>query len=241
MGEAASSPQPKYQRILLKISGEFLKGRSDFGIDPSIVDRLSGEVKELHELGIQVALVIGAGNIVRGAEVQGMNRAAADYVGMVATMINALMMQGALERHGVETRVMSAIEMREVSEPYIRRRAIRHLERGLVVIFGCGTGNPFFTTDTAAALRANEIGADVLMKATNVDGVYSDDPQTNPDAVFYNEVSYQEVVSKNLRVMDTSAISLCRDNNLPILVFNLDEPGNVLKMVLGQAMGTLVH
>ena len=241
MGEAASSPQPKYRRILLKISGEFLKGRSDFGIDPSIVDRLSGEVKELHELGIQVALVIGAGNIVRGAEVQGMNRAAADYVGMVATMINALMMQGALERHGVETRVMSAIEMREVSEPYIRRRAIRHLERGLVVIFGCGTGNPFFTTDTAAALRANEIGADVLMKGTKVDGVYSDDPQTNPDAVFYNEVSYQEVVSKNLRVMDTSAISLCRDNHLPILVFNLDEPGNVLKMVLGQAMGTLVH
>ena len=241
MDEAASSPQPKYRRILLKISGEFLKGRSDFGIDPLVVDRLSGEVKELHELGVQVALVIGAGNIVRGSEVQGMNRAAADYVGMVATMINALMMQGALERIDVETRVMSAIEMREVAEPYIRRRAIRHLERGLVVIFGCGTGNPFFTTDTAAALRANEIAADVLMKATNVDGVYSDDPQTNPDAVFYKEVSYQEVVSKNLRVMDTSAVSLCRDNNLPILVFNLDEPGNVLKAVLGEPMGTLVH
>lgn len=240
-GKSAEPLKRKYRRILLKISGEFLKGSSAFGIDPEIIGRLALEIKELTQLGVQVGLVIGAGNIVRGAEVEDMNRAAADYIGMVATMINALTMQGKLEAVGVPTRVMSAIEMREVAEPYIRRRAIRHLEKSRVVIFGCGTGNPFFTTDTAAALRANEIGADILMKATKVDGVYSADPKKDPTAERYDELSYQEVVSRNLRVMDTSAVSLCRDNELPILVFNLDEPGNVLRAACGEPVGTLVH
>ena len=241
MKRTSDPPQPKYKRILLKISGEFLKGNAHCDIDSRIIERLAEEVKQLVDMGVQVGLVIGAGNIVRGSEVQGMNRAAADYIGMVATMINALTMQGTLERVGVETRVMSAIEMREVAEPYIRRRALRHLEKGRVVIFGCGTGNPYFTTDTAAALRANEIGAEVLMKATKVDGVYSADPLKDPQAVLYAQLSYQEVVSRNLRVMDTSAVSLCRDNNLPILVFNLDQPGIVLRAVLGEQVGTLVH
>ena len=237
----SANPAPRYRRILLKISGEFLKGESNFGIESSIIERLAGEVKELTRMGVQVGLVIGAGNIFRGSEVEDMNRAAADYIGMVATMINALLMQGALERIGVETRVLSAIEMREVAEPYIRRRAIAHLDRGIVVIFGCGTGNPFFTTDTAAALRANEIGAEVLMKATKVDGVYTADPKKDPSARLFEELSYQEVLSGNLRVMDTSAISLCRDNQMPILVFNLDRAGNVKRAVLGEKMGTLVH
>lgn len=241
MSDTSTEGKPRYHRILLKISGEYLKGPSDFGIDAAITDRLAREVRDLVGLGVEVGLVIGAGNIVRGAELKDMNRAQADTIGMVATMVNALIMQGALERNGVECRVMSAIEMREVAEPYIRRRAMRHLERGIVVIFGCGTGNPFFTTDTAAALRANEIGADVLMKATKVDGVYDADPMTTPGAKLYDELSYQEVVSKNLRVMDTSAVSLCRDNQLPILVFNLDQLGNVRRAVFGEAIGTLVH
>jgi uridylate kinase len=238
---SAGGDRPRYHRILLKISGEYLKGDSPFGISPVIIQRLAGEVKELHDEGVQTALVIGAGNIVRGSEVQGMNRAAADYIGMVATMINALTLQGELERIGVETRVMSAIEMREVAEPYIRRRAIRHLERGIVVIFGCGTGNPFFTTDTAAALRANEIGADVLLKATKVDGVYSADPVKDPTAVLLPNLSYQDVLARDLRVMDASAISLCRESKLPILVFNLAKRGNVRRAVHGEKIGTLVH
>jgi uridylate kinase len=233
--------RPAYKRILLKISGEYLKGDSSFGICPEIIQRLAAEVCELRAEGVEVALVIGAGNIVRGSEVKGMNRAAADYIGMVATMINALMMQGELERIGVETRVLSAIEMRAVAEPYIRRRAIRHLEHGRVVIFGCGTGNPFFTTDTAAALRANEIGADVLMKATKVDGVYSADPNKDPAAVLLPELSYQDVLARDLRVMDASAISLCRESKLPILVFNLDRRGNVRRAAHGEKIGTLVH
>ena len=236
-----SSHQPKYNRILLKISGEFLKGESEFGINPEIINRLAGEIKDVRALGVQVGLVIGAGNIIRGGEVKDMNRAQADYIGMVATMVNALMMQGALERIDVETRVMSAIEMHEVAEPYIRRRAMRHLERGIVVVFGCGTGNPFFTTDTAAALRANEIGANILMKATNVDGVYTADPRKDKSAEKYKELSYHEVVSKNLKVMDIAAVSLCRENNVPILVFNLDQPGNVMRAVCGEAIGTVVH
>lgn len=231
----------KYRRILLKISGEYLKGDSPFGIAPDVIQRLAAEIKELRDEGVEVALVIGAGNIVRGSEVKGMNRAAADYIGMVATMINALTMQGELERIGAETRVMSAIEMREVAEPYIRRRAIRHLERGMIVIFGCGTGNPFFTTDTAAALRANEIGADVLMKATKVDGVYTADPVKDPDATLIPELSYQDVLSRDLRVMDASAVALCRENRLPILVFNLDRRGNVRRAAYGEKIGTLVH
>lgn len=236
----ARSGVPKYKRILLKISGEFLRGDAQSVIDPAIMDRLVGEVRELSRLGVQIGIVIGAGNIVRGSEVKDMNRAAADYIGMVGTMINCLTMQGHLERVGVDTRVLSAIDMREVAEPYIRRRAVRHLEKGRVVIFACGTGNPFFTTDTAAALRANEIGAAILMKATKVDGVYSDDPMKNPKAKLYKSLKYQDVVSRNLRVMDTSAVSLCRDNKLPILVFNLDRKGNVLRAVLGEDIGTLV-
>lgn len=232
---------PKYKRILLKISGEFLRGDAHSVIDPDIMDRIVGEIRELARLGVQVGIVIGAGNIVRGSEVKDMNRAAADYIGMVGTMINCLTMQGNLERVGVDTRVLTAIEMREVAEPYIRRRAVRHLEKGRVVIFACGTGNPYFTTDTAAALRANEIGADVLMKATKVDGVYSDDPMKNPKAKMYKKLTYQEVVSQNLRVMDTSAVSLCRDNSLPILVFNLDRKGNVRRAVMGETIGTLVN
>ncbi|HOE95834.1 MAG TPA: UMP kinase [Candidatus Sumerlaeota bacterium] len=240
-GATDDASTPRYRRILLKISGEFLGGGAAFGIDPGVINRLAHEIKELTALGVQVGVVIGAGNLVRGSAVPDMNRAAADYIGMVATMINALMMQGALERIGVATRVMSAIEMREVAEPYIRRRAIRHLDRGEVVIFGCGTGNPFFTTDTAAALRANEIGADILMKATKVDGVYDADPAKVPGAVKFDELSYDQVVQRNLRVMDTSAVSLCRDNGLPILVFNLDQPGNVMRAVRGEKIGTLVH
>jgi uridylate kinase len=232
---------PKYQRILLKISGEYLKGDSPFGIDPEIISRIADEIKELRGEGVQVALVIGAGNIVRGSEVKNIDRAAADYIGMVATMINALMLQGELERIDVETRVMSAIEMREVAEPYIRRRAIRHLDRGVVVIFGCGTGNPFFTTDTAAALRANEVGAEVLLKATKVDGVYTADPVKDPTAELIPELSYKDVLRRDLRVMDASAISLCRENKLPILVFNLDKRGNVRRAVHGEKIGTLVH
>lgn len=243
MAQAAGEPSSeiKYRRILLKMSGEYFQGDAKFGIDLNLMDRVAEEIKELHALGVEIGLVIGAGNIVRGSEVEYMNRAAADYIGMVATMVNALMLQGVLEKLGVETRVMSAIEMNAVAEPYIRRRALRHLEKGTVVIFGCGTGNPFFTTDTAAALRANEIGADVLMKATKVDGVYTADPVKDPTARFLETVNYQEVVAKNLRVMDTSAVSLCRDNNLPILVFNLDKPGNVLRAVRGEKVGTLVH
>lgn len=234
------SAKPKYKRILLKISGEFLKGDTPFGIVPEIIGSVADQVKELTELGVEVGLVIGAGNIVRGAEVKDMNRASADYIGMVATMINALMMQGKLEKRGVETRVMSALEMHSVAEPYIRRRAIRHLERGIVVVFGGGTGNPFFTTDTAAALRANEIGAEVLMKATNVDGVYTADPRKDPDATKFDTLSYEEVLKRNLRVMDTSAVALCRENNLPILVFDLSTPGNVMRAVMGETVGTLV-
>jgi uridylate kinase len=238
---SAAAAGPRYHRILLKISGEYLKGDSPFGISPPVIQRLAEEIKELRRSGVQVAIVIGAGNIVRGSEVQGMNRASADYIGMVATMINALTMQGELERIDVETRVMSAIEMHEVAEPYIRRRAIRHLERNIVVIFGCGTGNPFFTTDTAAALRANEVGAEVLMKATKVDGVYSADPVKDPNAELIPELSYTDVLRRDLRVMDASAVSLCRENKVPILVFNLDKRGNIRRAVFGEKIGTLVH
>lgn len=234
------SPQPKYRRILLKISGEFL-GHGGFGLHEPTMLRLAGEIKQVHAMGVQIGLVIGGGNIVRGGALDYMNRAAADYIGMMATIINALTMQGILENIGVDTRVMSAIAMQEVAEPYIRRRAIAHLDRGLVVIFGCGTGNPFFTTDTAAALRANEIGADVLMKGTNVDGVYDSDPRKNANARKYATVSYQDAISMDLKVMDTSAIALCRENQLPILVFNLGTEGNVMRAVVGDSIGTLVR
>lgn len=232
--------KPKYSRILLKLSGEFLKGEQSFGLDLEIVNWLAREIKPVHDLGVQVGIVIGGGNIFRGAQALNIQRATGDYIGMVATMINALILQAALENTGVPTRVMTAIEMNQVAEPYIRRRAIRHLERGLAVIFGCGTGNPFFTTDTAAALRANEIEAEILMKATQVDGIYSADPRKDKDAVMSERISFQEVVVNNLGVMDTSAVSLCRDNNVPILVFNLKKPGNILRAVMGEKVGTLV-
>lgn len=233
-------PKPKYRRILLKLSGEFLKGENDFGIDAEVVKRLSREVVEIADLDVQIGLVIGGGNIFRGAGALNINRAAGDYIGMMATLINSLTLQAAIENLGRPTRVMSAIEVRQVAETYIRRRAVRHLERGRVVIFGCGTGNPFFTTDTAAALRANEIEADVLLKATQVDAVYSADPKKDPDAKKLDRITYQEVLSQNLGIMDASAISLCRDNNMPILVFNLNKPGNILKAVMGEKIGTIV-
>ncbi len=234
--------QPHYKRILLKLSGEALMGAQGYGIDSAVLDTIATEVKEVSGLGVQMAIVIGGGNIFRGlaATAMGMERASADYMGMLATVLNALALQNILENKGVVTRVQSAIEMRELAEPYIRRRAVRHLEKNRVVIFAAGTGNPYFTTDTAAALRAMEIGAEVIMKATKVDGVYSADPLREPSAVKYDRLSYIEVLQKNLRVMDATAISLCMDNDLPIIVFNLTASGNIMRIVSGEKIGTLV-
>ncbi len=233
---------PSYKRILLKLSGEALAGRQGYGIDPDVINGIAGEIREVVDLGVQVALVIGGGNIFRGlaASSAGMDRASADYMGMLATVMNSLAMQDALEKQGVVTRVQSAIEMQEIAEPYIRRRAVRHLEKGRVVIFGAGTGNPFFTTDTAASLRAAEIGAEVILKATKVDGVYSADPAKDPTAVRYEQLTYLEVLKRGLQVMDSTATSLCMDNNLPIVVFDLNQRGNIRKVVCGEAIGTLV-
>jgi len=234
-----SSP---YKRILLKLSGEALMGSQGHGIDLTVIDKIASEIKDIYEQGLQIAIVIGGGNIFRGlsAAAKGMERASADYMGMLATVLNALALQNTLENKGVATRVQSAIEMRELAETYIRRRAVRHLEKNRVVIFAAGTGNPYFTTDTAAALRAMEIGADVIMKATKVDGVYSADPVKDPSAVKYDRLSYLDVLQKNLKVMDATAISLCMDNSLPIIVFNLNVPGNIKKIVAGEPLGTLV-
>lgn len=234
---------PAYKRVLLKLSGESLEGASGKGgIDFNVLGRLCDELAEVNAMGIEMGLVVGGGNIFRGAKgaETGLDRPTGDYMGMLATLINALAIQAALEQRGVATRVLTAIEMRPVAEPYIRRRAIRHLAKGRVVIFGAGTGNPFFTTDTAAALRANEIGAQILLKATRVDGVYDDDPEKNPQAKFYERLDYTTVLSKRLRVMDATAISLCRENGLPILVFNLTQPGNIVKVLQGESIGTLV-
>ena len=235
-------PGARYGRILLKLSGEALQGQGGGGIDPKVIDQIAREVKDVHELGVQVALVIGGGNIFRGlkASTQGMDRATADYMGMLATVLNSLAMQDALERMGVKTRVQSAIAMQELAEPYIRRRAIRHLEKGRVVIFAAGTGNPYFTTDTAASLRAMEVGADVILKATKVDGVYDKDPLKHKDARMFQRLSYIEVLQQGLQVMDATAISLCMDNKLPITVFNMNVPGNVKRVVAGEAVGTRV-
>ncbi len=232
----------RYKRILLKLSGEALMGGQGYGIDHSILDTITSEVKEVCELGVEVAIVIGGGNIFRGlsAAAKGMERASADYMGMLATVLNALALQNILENKGVVTRVQSAIEMRELAETYIRRRAVRHLEKGRVVIFAAGTGNPYFTTDTAAALRAMEIGAEVIMKATKVDGVYSADPVKDKTATKFESLTYLDVLRKDLRVMDATAISLCMDNNLPIIVFNLNVSGNIKRIVLGETVGTLV-
>lgn len=235
--------KPIYKRVLLKLSGEALEGESGRGgIDFPTLGRFCDEVVEASRMGVEIGLVVGGGNIFRGATGQetGLDRPTGDYMGMLATVINALAIQAALEQRGVATRVLSALNIPGVAEPYIRRRAERHLEKGRVVIFGAGTGNPFFTTDTAAALRANEIGAEVLMKATKVDGVYNDDPKKNPAATRYETLDYTTVLSDNLRVMDATAISLCRENKLPILVFDLTQPGNILKALCGERIGTLV-
>jgi uridylate kinase len=233
---------PVYQRILLKLSGEALAGRQGYGIEPDVLSGIAAEIRDVVELGVQVAVVIGGGNIFRGiaASSAGMDRASADYMGMLATVINSVAMQDALEKLGVVTRVQSAISMQAIAEPYIRRRAVRHLEKGRVVIFGAGTGNPFFTTDTAASLRAAEIGAEIILKATKVDGVYSADPAKDPDAVRYESLSYLDVLKRGLQVMDSTATSLCMDNNLPIIVFNLTRSGNIRRVVCGEPIGTLV-
>jgi len=232
-----------YRRVLLKLSGEALEGERSFGIDFDVVNEIAQEIRAVVELGVQLGVVIGGGNIWRGGEAakRGMERSAADYTGMLATLINCLAMQHALEHLGVATRLQSALEVREIAEPYIHRRAIRHLEKGRVVIFAGGTGNPFFTTDTAASLRAVEIRAEVIMKATKVDGVYDRDPVGNADAVMYKIISYNEVLAKNLKVMDATAISLCRENGLPIIVFNLRKKGNIAAAICGGKLGTLVE
>jgi len=235
--------EAKYSRVLLKLSGEALMGEQTYGIDSSTVQYMAKEIKSIYDLGVEVAVVIGGGNIFRGVEgsVKGMERATADYMGMLATVINALALQNALEKLGVPTRVQSAIEMRELAEPYIRRRAVRHLEKGRVVIFAAGTGNPYFTTDTAASLRAMEIGADIIMKATKVDGVYSADPVKDPKAKKFKEISYIDVLKKGLHVMDSTAITLCMDNALPIVVLNVKKKGNLKKAVMGKHIGTIVR
>jgi len=235
--------RPKgFNRIVLKVSGEALMGSRGYGIDPEVMDAIADEIKEAHEMGVEIGVVIGGGNIFRGLgpAAVGMERAIADYMGMLATVLNALALQDALEKKGVVTRVQSAIEMRALCEPYIRRRAIRHLEKRRVVIFAAGTGNPYFSTDTAAALRAMEIGAEVILKGTKVDGVYDSDPMVNKSARKFDSLTYLEVLQKGLKVMDATAISLCKDNNLPIIVFNLREKGNVKRIVMGEPIGTLI-
>ncbi|MEX2531576.1 MAG: UMP kinase [Gemmatimonadota bacterium] len=235
-------PELKYRRVLLKISGEALAGEKGFGIDPPVVDRLTEEIKGVHAMGVVLGLVVGGGNILRGtiASKRGMDRVTADYMGMLSTIINAMAIQDMLERKGVETRVLTAIRMEELAEPYIRRRALRHLEKGRVVLFAGGTGNPYFSTDTAAVLRAIEMNSDVLIKATKVSGVYTSDPEKDPDATFLPTVSYQEVVAQELGVMDAPAVSLCKDNDLPIIVLDLERGGAVAAAIRGEAVGTLV-
>jgi len=232
----------KYKRVLLKLSGEALIGEKAFGIDPKVVHYIADELKEVYDSGVQVAIVIGGGNIFRGLEAsaEGMERTTADYMGMLATVLNALALQNGLERAGIPTRVQSAIVMQQLAEPYIRRRAVRHLEKGRFVIFAAGTGNPYFTTDTAAALRSVEIEAEVIIKATKVDGVYSGDPARDPKAKKFTEISYMDVLKKRLRIMDSTAISLCMDNKLPIIVYNLTGKGNIRKVLQGRKIGTLV-
>jgi uridylate kinase len=233
---------PHYRRILLKLSGEALMGEQGYGIDPAVSSQIARDVGEIRNLGVETAIVIGGGNIFRGlaASAKGMDRATADYMGMLATVINALALQDALESQGVSTRVLTAIEMRSVAEPFIRRRAIRHLEKGRVVVFAAGTGNPYFTTDTAAALRAMEIKAEVILKGTKVDGIYTADPLQHPDARRFDRISYLQVLEQGLQVMDATAISLCMDNNLPIMVFNLRTPGNLRRAVMGEPIGSVV-
>lgn len=235
-------PQPKYQKILLKLSGEALQGKEDLGISVDSLKAISKEIVEIHSLGIEIAIVMGGGNIFRGiaGAAIGMDRSAADYMGMLATVINSLALQDSLEGEGIVTRVQSALEIKQVAEPYIRRRAIRHLEKRRVVIFAAGTGNPFFTTDTAATLRAREIGADVILKATKVDGIYDKDPMKHKDAKMFKQLSYMELLNKDLKVMDATAISLCREGKIPIIVFNMFESGNIYRIIMGEDIGSVV-
>jgi uridylate kinase len=232
-----------YKRILLKLSGEALAGKEGYGIDTDVLETISDQVVEVHKMGVQIGIVLGGGNIFRGIKgaTQGMDRAAADYMGMLATILNCLALQDALERKGVSTRVQSAIEMRELAEPYIRRKAVRHLEKERIVIFGAGTGNPYFTTDTTAALRAMEVGSEVVLKATKVDGVFDADPEKNKNAKLFKDLTYIDVLQKGLKVMDSTAISLCMDNQLPIIVFNMNQHGALKRVVQGEEIGTLVH
>ena len=236
-------PGPKYGRILLKLSGEVLAGKQEFGIDPLVASRLASEIKTIHELNVTIGLIIGAGNIFRGMEAatKGMDRVTGDYLGMLATIMNAISLQDALEKEGIETRTLSAISVSQISEPFIRRRALRHLDKNRVVIVAGGTGNPYFTTDTAAALRAKELKANVLLKGTKVDGVYDKDPFLHSDAVKYDEISYSEVLNKNIRIMDLTAITLCKENMLPIHVFNINKNGDLKKAILGESIGTIIN
>jgi uridylate kinase len=239
-----ATPTPKYQRVLLKLSGESLMGRQGFGIDSEVIAHLAEEMREIRDLGVGVACVIGGGNIFRGlaaGAAAGMDRVTADHMGMLATLINSLALQDRLERTGVHTRVLSAIEVRQVAEPYIRRRAVRHLEKGRIIIIAAGTGNPYFTTDTAAALRAMEVKAEIILKATRVDGIYSSDPEKVPDAVRYDEITHLQVLERGLQVMDSTAISLCMDNRVPIIVFNSNIRGNIRRVILGEKIGSLVR
>jgi uridylate kinase len=237
------SETPAYGRVLLKLSGEALMGSQSFGIDEKIVAAIADEIRDIHSLGVQISVVVGGGNIIRGlaASHRGIDRVTGDYMGMLATVINALALQDAMEKRGVPTRVQTAIDIREVAEPFIRRRALRHLEKGRAVIFAAGTGNPYFTTDSAAALRANEIHAEILLKATKVDGLYTADPEKDPTAVLLPEVTYLEVLEKDLKVMDTAAISLCRDNGIPIAIFNMMTAGNIRRVICGEKVGSIVR
>ena len=239
-----ATPNPKYQRVLLKLSGESLMGRQGFGIDSEVISHLAEEIREIRDLGVGVACVIGGGNIFRGlaaGAAGGMDRVTGDHMGMLATLINSLALQDRLEHVGVHTRVLSAIEVRQVAEPYIRRRAVRHLEKGRIIIIAAGTGNPYFTTDTAAALRAMEVKAEIILKATRVDGIYSSDPEKVPDAVRYDEITHLQVLERGLQVMDSTAISLCMDNRVPIIVFNSNIRGNIRRVILGEKIGSLVR
>lgn len=232
--------KPIYKRIVLKLSGEALAGKRGFGIDNDILDKISDQIIEVYDLGVEIAIVVGGGNIWRGRSGIGMDRSTADYMGMLATVINALALQDALENKEVPTRVQTAIEMRQIAEPYIRRRAVRHLEKGRIVIFACGTGNPFFSTDTTASLRAAEIDAEVILLAKNIDGVYDDDPKQNPEAKMFDHIAYIEVLNRGLNVMDTTAISLCMDNDIPIIVFGLEDKNNIKTAIMGKKIGTTI-
>ena len=233
--------EAKYKRILLKLSGEALAGDSKKGIDPNVIGEICDEIKKVKQLGVEIAIVVGGGNFWRGRNGKEMERTTSDYMGMLATVMNGLAVQNALEQLGVQTRLLSAIEMRQIAEPYIKRKALKHLERGRIVIFSCGTGNPYFTTDTTAALRAAEIEAGVILVAKTIDGVYSADPKVDPNAIKYDKITYLDILNKDLKVMDSTATSLCRDNNIPLLVFGINEPENILKAVMGEKIGTLVE